>query len=136
MRLIPYLNFKGNCAEAFRFYERVLGGKIEMLVTHGESPMAEQTPPDLKDKVMHAFLTVGEAQLMGSDAPLEHFAEAKGLWVSVNLEDVAKAKQIFTELAKDGSVTMPFEKTFWAEGFGMVIDRFGTPWMVNAGPIT
>jgi PhnB protein len=136
MRLIPYLNFKGNCAEAFRFYERVLGGKIEMLVTHGESPMAEQTPPDLKDKVMHAFLTVGEAQLMGSDAPLEHFTEAKGLWVSINLEDVAKAKQVFTDLAKDGSVTMPFEKTFWAEGFGMVVDRFGTPWMVNAGPLT
>ena len=133
MRLIPYLNFDGTCAEAFKFYEKVFDGKLEMLMTHEDSPMKDQVPPEWGPRIMHAFLTIGDAQLMGSDAPPEQFTKAQGTFVSVNLEDVPRAERIFQQLSSGGTVIMPFEKTFWAERFGMAIDRFGTPWMVNAG---
>jgi PhnB protein len=131
MELSPYLNFNGQCAEAFRFYERVLGGKIVMMQTHGETPMKEHVPPDWQDKVIHVRLEVGKQAIMGSDAPPEHYAAPQGLSVSISLPSRADGERIFNELAAGGRVTMPFEKTFWAAGFGMVTDRFGTPWMVN-----
>jgi PhnB protein len=135
MQLIPYLTFDGQCAEAFKFYERVLGGKLETLITHEESPMKDQVPPEWGDRIMHAYLTVGDAKLMGSDSPPEFFTKPQGLSVSINLDDVARGERIFKELSAGGTVTMPFEKTFWAERFGMLVDRFGTPWMINAGQI-
>ena len=135
MHLIPYLNFDGTCAEAFRLYERVLGGKLDLL-TNADSPMADQMPPEAGNRIMHAYLAAGDAQLMGSDAPPGQFVKPQGIFVSINLEDPARGEKIFTELAKGGSVIMPYEKTFWAERFGMLVDRFGTPWMVNAGPST
>ncbi len=131
MELSPYLNFNGQCAEAFRFYERVLGGKIVMMQTHGETPMKEHVPPDWQDKVIHVRLEVGKQAIMGSDAPQEHYAAPQGLHVSISLPSRADGERIFNELAAGGRVTMPFEKTFWAAGIGMVTDRFGTPWMVN-----
>ena len=131
MELSPYLNFNGQCAEAFRFYERVLGGKIVMMQTHGETPMKEQVPPDWQDKVIHARLEVGKQAIMGSDAPQGHYTAPQGLYVSISLPSRADGERIFDELAAGGQVTMPFEKTFWASGFGMLTDRFGTPWMVN-----
>jgi PhnB protein len=131
MELSTYLNFNGQCAEAFRFYERVLGGKIVMMQTHGETPMKEQVPPDWQDKVMHVRLEVGGHAIMGSDTPKGHYAAPQGLHVSINLPSRADGDRIFKELAAGGQVTMPFEKTFWAAGFGMVTDRFGIPWMVN-----
>lgn len=133
MELVPYLTFNGTCAEAFRFYEKVLGGKLEALVTNGESPIADQTPPESRDRVMHAYLTIGDAKLMGSDAPPEHFTPARGTHISIQIDDVKEGQRIFTALSEGGSITMPFEKTFWAERFGMAVDRFGTPWMVSAG---
>ncbi|HZB26332.1 MAG TPA: VOC family protein [Vicinamibacterales bacterium] len=131
MELSTYLNFNGHCAEAFRFYERVLGGKIVMMQTHGETPMKEHVPPDWQDKVMHVRLEVGSHAIMGSDAPKGHYAAPQGLHVSISLPSRADGERIFKELAAGGQVTMPFEKTFWAAGFGMVTDRFGIPWMVN-----
>ena len=132
MQIHPYLNFDGRCAEAFRFYERVLGGKIEFIQTMGESPMADQTPPGMRDAVMHVSLRVGDYVIMGSDAPPEHFQKPQGIQISVNLPDAEEGRPIFRELSEGGTVTMPFEKTFWAAGgFGMAVDRFGTPWMVN-----
>ena len=132
IRFTPYLNFKGQCAEAFRFYERVLGGKIESMTTHGDSPMADQVPPDWKDTIMHARMLVGDQVLMGSDAPGDHYQQPQGLWVSIQVEKAADAERIFAALSENGNVVMPFAKTFWAAGgFGMTFDRFGTPWMVN-----
>lgn len=130
MKIVPYLNFSGNCGEAFRFYAKLLNGKLE-IQTFGDSPMGEQAPPEQKDYVMHAYLKIEDAELMGSDAPPEQFQKPQGVYVSIGVEGVEEGRRIFEALAEGGSVTMPFETTFWSPGFGMVTDRFGTPWMVN-----
>jgi PhnB protein len=135
MELSPYLNFNGQCAAAFKFYEQCLRGKIVMMQTHGESPMKDQVPPDWRDKVIHARLVVGDKVLMGSDAPTDNYVAPQGMYVSVSVDAPAEAERIFKALAENGTVTMPFEKTFWSPGFGMVVDRFGTPWMVNCEPV-
>jgi PhnB protein len=134
MELSPYLNFNGRCAEAFKFYEKVLGGKIVMMQTHGESPMKDQTPPDWRDKILHVRLVVGNWALMGSDAPPEHYAAPQGIHVSISLASPADGERIFKSLADNGKVTMPYQKTFWSPGFGMSVDRFGIPWIVNVEP--
>ena len=132
MQVNPYLNFDGQCAEAFRFYERVLGGKIEAMMTHGESPIAGEVPPEWHDRILHARLVVGDQVLMASDSPPELYQKPQGLYVSLQVKRPAEARRIFDALAENGTVTMPFEKTFWAAGgFGMLVDRFGTPWMIN-----
>jgi PhnB protein len=132
MQLDPYLNFNGQCAEAFRFYEKVLGGKIEGMFTYGEAPNAGEMPSISSDQIMHARLVVGDQVLMGSDSPPEYYEKPQGLYVSINVEKSVDGRRIFNALADKGTVKMPFEKTFWAAGgFGMVVDRFGTPWMVN-----
>ena len=131
MKVNPYLIFDGRCAEAFRFYEHCLGGKVEAMLTHGESPMAEPTPAEWRDKVMHARLVIGDQVLMGSDAPPQHYEGTKGFWVSLGIDDPDAAERVFQALAESGTVRMPLEKTFWALRFGMVVDRFGVPWMVN-----
>jgi PhnB protein len=131
MEIHPYLNFNGNCAEAFRCYEKVFGGTIQTLQTHGESPMRDHVSADWQDKVIHATLLVGSWTLMGSDVPPEVYRPAAGLWVSVSLTKKADAERVFHALAESGQVTMPFGATFWSSGFGMTTDRFGTPWMIN-----
>jgi PhnB protein len=131
MELSTHLNFNGQCAEAFKFYERCLGGKLVVLMTHGDSPMKDQVPADWHDKVIHARLEVGKDALMGCDAPPTRYATPQGSSVSITLEAPADAERIFGALADRGKITMPFQKTFWSQGFGMVVDRFGVPWMVN-----
>jgi PhnB protein len=131
MHLNPYLNFNGNCAAAFKFYEKNLGGKIAMMMTFGESPMAEQVPADWRGKVMHARMMIGDFVLMGSDAPPDRHSPMKGFCVSLSVDGVADAEKVFKALSEKGSVQMPIQKTFWAERFGSLVDQFGTPWMVN-----
>jgi PhnB protein len=129
MDINPYLFFDGNCEAAFRFYEQSLGGTIEFMLKHGESPMAEQTRPEWRDLVMQARMTIGGQVLMGSDA-CDRYSKPQGFCVSLKVEDRDDAQRKFDALAQGGTTTMPFEKTFWAEGFGMLVDRFGVPWMV------
>jgi PhnB protein len=131
MQLSPYLIFNGNCAEAFKFYEQTLGGKIETISTFKGSPAAEHAPPEWGDKILHASMVVGDQRLMASDAPPGQYAPPQGISVAIGLQDAAKGEQIFNALAENGTVTMPYSKTFWASGFGMCTDRFGIPWMVN-----
>jgi PhnB protein len=131
MELNAYLTFNGQCEEAFKFYELCLRGKIEMMVTHGDSPMAEQTPAELRSRILHARMTVCNAVLMGSDAPPQFFSQPQGISVSISVESTDEAERILKELADGGTVRMPLQETFWAKRFGMLIDRFGTPWMVN-----
>ncbi len=131
MQLNPYLVFNGQCKEAFEFYERVLGGKIETMQTHGESPMAGQVPPEWKDKILHVHMSVGDRVLMGSDSPPQHYEKPQGFSVSLSVDDPADADRIFNTLAEKGSVRMPIQETFWASRFGMAVDQFGTPWIVN-----
>jgi PhnB protein len=130
MRMNPYLTFNGQCAEAFKFYEQVLGGKITFMMTWGESPMAEQFPNE-GHRIMHATLAVGDAQLMGADTPSDRYEKPSGISISIHIKDKAEAERTFNALAENGIVQMPYQKTFWAEGFGMCADRFGIPWMVN-----
>lgn len=131
MQLNPYLNFNGQCETAFKFYEQCLGGKIEATMTYGESPMAEQTPPQWRNKIMHASLVVGDKVLMGADSPPDRYEEPKGLSVLLGIDDPAEAERVFHALAENGTVQMPIQETFWAARFGMVVDRFGIPWMIN-----
>jgi PhnB protein len=130
--LDTYLVFDGNCAEAMRFYERTLGGKLEVMMTHAESPMAGQTPPGSENRIMHARLNIDGRALMASDAMVGRPYEGKkGFSLSLTYPTVDEAKHVFGALSQGGKVTMPLEKTFWAEAFGMLVDRFGTAWMVN-----
>jgi PhnB protein len=132
MDFTPYLNFNGTCAAAFKFYEQVLGGNIEFLQTHADSPIKDHVPADWQDKVLHVCLNVQGKRLMGSDAPGEHFVPAQGMYVSLHVPNAAEGRRLFNALAEGGNVTMPFAETFWSPGFGMVTDKFGTPWMVNS----
>src|SRR5687768_257037 len=130
-----YLFFDGRCAEAMRFYERVLGAKLAALLPYSDMPDAAQVPPGAADRIMHASLELGDGRtLMASDcAPGEPYEGMKGFAVSVSYDDVAEAKRVFAALAEGGKTTMPIDKTFWAEAFGMCSDRYGTPWMVSGG---
>ena len=131
MQLNPYLLFDGHCEEAFKFYERCLGGKIEMMLSHADSPVPEQVSPQWREKIMHGRLVVGDKVLMGSDAPPGYYEETKGFSVSLGVDSPAEAERIFHALAENGTLRMPLQQTFWAVRFGMVVDRFGIPWMVN-----
>jgi PhnB protein len=136
MKLNVYLSFDGRCREAFEFYEKALGGKISFIQTIGESPMAASMPADAHGRVMHVTLQIGDQVLQGADAPPGQFTKPAGFCVAVHFEEPAEGERVFSALAKNGTVQMPFQATFWAKGFGMLIDQFGTPWIVNAGQIT
>jgi PhnB protein len=131
MQLNPYLTFDGRCEAAFKFYAKVLGGKIEAMMTYGNSPMAEQTKPEWRNKIMPARLTVGDKMLMASDAPPDRYEAMKGIMVTLGIDDPGEAERIFHALSEKGTVQMPIQETFWAARFGMFVDQFGTPWMVN-----
>lgn len=131
MQATPYLNFDGRCREAFEFYAEVLDGKIEAMISHGESPIAAEVPSDRHDAIMHAYLVAGDVALMASDAPSDSYQAPQGLYVMLNVDDPDEADRLFEAFADGGTVQMPIEETFWALRFGMVVDRFGTPWMVN-----
>ena len=131
MQINPYLFFTGQCEEAFRFYEKLLGGKIEVMMAHEGTPAADAVPPEWLKKILHARLVVGDQVLMASDAPPGRQAKPQGFSVSLNLKDEVEAERIFKGLAEGATVTMSFQQTFWAKRFGMLTDRFGIPWMVN-----
>jgi PhnB protein len=133
-QLDPYLTFNGTCAEAMRFYEATLGGKMEMMMTHGQSPIADQTPPGSADRIMHARLNLGDRILMASDSMVGMpYHGMLGFSLSLSYPTTAEGQKVFDALAAGGTIQMPFQKTFWAEGFGMLVDKFSTPWMVNCG---
>ena len=165
MHTSAHLHFKGDCREAFRFYAEVLGGRIVFAMTYGESPAAEQTPPELRDRIIHARLDLGEQFLLGCDTPLDRYHAPQGFNVMLAVDQPVDAEGTVAgslrligggdpnlsartipdkpgpvtghplgaggELADNGTVTMPFQETFWAKRFGMCTDRFGIPWMVN-----
>jgi PhnB protein len=131
MQINPYLHYNGNCEEALKFYAEVLRGKVVAMATFGSSPMAEQTPPEFRQKIMHGRIDIGAQIIMGSDAPPDRFSRPQGFSVSINTDSPAEAERIFAALTQGGSVTMPLQQTFWAQRFGMGMDRFGIPWMVN-----
>jgi PhnB protein len=131
MQMNPYLSFKGDCEAAFKFYEQSLGGQLGAIFRYGGSPMAGDVPADWPEKVMHASLDLGGQVLMGGDVAPGSYEEPKGFSLSLQIESAADAERIFHELAKGRRVVVPLEKTFWAERFGMLVDRFGIPWLIN-----
>jgi PhnB protein len=134
MKLVPYLNFDGTCREAFRFYQACLGGKIAFEQTYGETPAKDGVPADFQDKLVHIRLEAPGVVLLGSDAPPSFYAPAQGTTLTLLLDDVNRAKQTFDQLMEGGRIVMPFARTFWSPGYGMGVDRFGKPWMVNTEP--
>jgi PhnB protein len=133
MRLNPCLLFNGQCEAAFQFYARCLGGKIETMMPHEGTPAAAHVPPEWLKKIMHASLRIGDNLLMGSDAPPGHQKKPEGFSVALHIETPAEAERAFNALAEKGAVTMPLQETFWAIKFGMLVDQFGIPWMINCG---
>jgi len=136
MQSNTYLFFEGECKAAFKFYEQCLGGKIDGMMTYGDAPLSEETPSEQRDRIMHANLTVGGMVLMGSDTPPDGFKKPQGFSVNLQFDDLVEAERIFQKLAENGTVKMPFQETFWSTRFGMLVDRFGTPWMINVQPAT
>ena len=130
MEVAPYLSFLGNCKEAFEFYQKALGGKLDMM-TFGQSPEAAKMPAAMHNQVIHARLAAGASVIMGSDCPPDHYSKPQGFSVSVITKDPAETERVFNALAQDGQVNMPLQQTFWSARFGMLQDKFGISWMVN-----
>ncbi len=131
MKINPYLNFNGNCAEAFDFYAKVLGGKDLQVMTFADAPPGMPVTPESKNQVMHARFTVGDTTIMGSDAPGGRYNKPQGFYVNIGVDKPEEADRIFAALSQGGSISMPIAETFWAKRFGMLTDKFGTNWMVN-----
>ena len=125
--------FREPARRAFRFYERVLGGKIGLLKTYGESPGAESVAPEWRAKILHASMIVGGHEILGADVRPEGYASPRGFFLLLGVPDVASAERVFRALAESGVVSMPLQKTFWSPAFGVLVDAFGVPWEINAG---
>ena len=130
-QVVPYLLFDGTCQEAFEFYAKSLGGKIEAMLTHAGTPAEGHVPSEFCGKIMHAMMKLDDGILMASDCPPERYVKPQGFSVSYQTTTPEDAERVFAALAEGGSVCMPIGPTFWASRFGMCVDRFGTPWMIN-----
>ncbi|HEX3464617.1 MAG TPA: VOC family protein [Candidatus Elarobacter sp.] len=134
LQLEPYLNFLGNCEEALNFYARVFGGEVSSISRFGDAPPGQmELPPDWNDKVMHANLKAPGVNLMGSDRHPSH-PDPGGpgrITLSLGGDDADEGKRVFDALAEGGTVTMPYQKTFWGANFGMLTDKYGIDWMIN-----
>lgn len=125
-----HVNFPGNCREAMAFYADITGGHLEAMLTYGETPAAEQTPPERHGQIIHACLNIRGRRLMGGDMASDCYQAPRGVQLFLEYQDTEQAKRVFQRLAEGGEVTMPFAPTFWARGFGMATDRFGVQWMI------
>jgi PhnB protein len=130
MQVNAYLSFRGDCEEAFALYAECLGGKVGEIFRYGGTPLASQVPADWTDKVMHGSLTIGDQVFMGGDVAAG-YEPPKSVSLSVHLDDPAEAERVYKRLAEGGTIVMPLEKTFWAARFGMLVDRFGIPWLIH-----
>lgn len=130
MKLHTYLNYGGNCREAFQFYQQHLGGKITVMMTHAEMPDQPGVAPEWKNAILHARITIGGTELMGSDVPPERFEPMRSVYLSLSVDSTSEAERIYGLLSDGGQVFMPMQETFFAFRFGMLRDRFGTSWMI------
>ena len=129
MKLYTYLNYGGNCEQAFRFYEQHLGGKITFLMTHGEIQNSN-VPPEWGKAILHARIEIGGTVLMGADIPPDRFKPMRSAYLTLLLESDAEADRIYALLSDGGEIFMKMEETFYASRFAMLRDRFGTSWML------
>ncbi len=130
MKLYTYLNYGGNCRQAFEFYVTHLGGKITELTTHGELPAASNVPPEWRDAVVHARMDIGETMILGADVPPERFQPMRSAYLTLIVDSSDEAERVYALLKDGGQIFMPMEETFFAHRFAMLRDRFGTSWML------
>ena len=130
MRLNTYLNYGGNCADAFRFYEEHLGARIGMMMKHGDMLDPSKVVPGMNDAVLHAQITIGDSVIMASDVPADQFKPMRSVYLALNVSSDAEAERIFRVLAEGGEIFMPIQETFFATRFAQLRDRFGTSWMI------
>ena len=130
MKLNTYLNYGGNCKQAFQFYEKHLGGKITMMMTHGEQPGPVNVPANWKDAILHARITLGETDLLAADVPPDRFQPMRSAYLSLSVESIEEAERVYKLLSEGGEIFMPMEETFFAFRFAMLRDKFGTSWMI------
>jgi PhnB protein len=130
MRLYTYLNYGGNCRQAFEFYVKHLGGKITELTTYGELPDTSNVPPDWRNAVVHARIAIGDTMLLGADIQLDRFKPMRSAYLTLMVDSVEEAEQLYALLGEGGEIFMPMEETFFAHRFAMLRDRFGTSWML------
>jgi PhnB protein len=130
MKVLTYLNYGGNCRQAFEFYQQHLGGKIVMLTTHGDQPGAGPVPPEWKDAVLHARLDIGGTTILAADVPPDRFQPMRSAYLSLMADSVEEAERVYALLAEGGDIFMPIAETFFAHRFAMLRDRFGTSWML------
>jgi PhnB protein len=131
VQLCPYLMFDAQCEAAFKFYEECLHGRTVCMMTYENTPLDLQAPPDWRNKISHATFAVAEFILYGADALPGHYKKPQGFALQFNLSDPVEADRIFNALAKNGSVQMPLQETFWALRFGVLVDQFGISWHIN-----
>jgi len=130
MKLNTYLNYGGNCADAFRFYEKELGGKIGMMMTHDQAPDQTNVTPELAKAVLYANITIGETTVMASDVPAERFQPMRSVYLCLGVDSDAEAERTYKLLSDGGEVYMPMQETFFASRFAQLRDKFGTSWMI------
>ena len=130
MKLLTYLNYGGNCEQAFRFYEQHLGGEITAMMTHGQMPGPSNMPPELKNTILHARMNIGGTELLGSDVPPDRFQPMRSVYLSLSLDSSSEAERVYGLLSEGGQIFMPMEETFFAFRFAMLRDKFGTSWMI------
>jgi PhnB protein len=130
MKLNTYLNYGGNCEQAFRFYEQHLGGKITAMMTWGEQPDPSNVPPGQEKAILYARLNLGETELMGSDVPGDRFQPMRSAYLSLSVNSIEEAERIHALLSDGGQIFMPMQETFFAFRFSMLRDKFGTSWMI------
>jgi PhnB protein len=131
VQLYPHLTFDGQCEAAFTFYQECLHGKTTLMMTYENTPMDLQTPPDWQKKISHATFALAEFMFSGSDALPGQYQKLQGFSLQLNLSDPVETERIFKALAENGTVQMPLQETFWALRFGVLVDQFGIPWLIN-----
>jgi PhnB protein len=131
MQTSIHLLFGGKCEAAFRFYERVLGGKIVNILAYGNSPMAEQVPPEWREKIVHGTFVTGGTVLAGADILPERYVKPQGFYVLLSVDDAMDAERIFSALSENGEIHMAIQQTFWSSRFGVLTDQFGVPWEIT-----
>jgi PhnB protein len=130
MKLNTYVNYGGNCEQAFKFYEEHLGGKITSLMRHGEQPVPSQLPAEWNGKILHARISLGGTELFGADIPPDRFQPMRSAYLSLSLDSTAEADRVYKLLTEGGEIFMQMQETFFASRFAMLRDRFGTSWMI------
>lgn len=131
MNIHAYLIFDGQCAEAFRFYAEAIGGELQVM-PFADNPGCDEIAPEHRGRTLHACLNRDGQLLMGSDTmPGDPYEGIRGCHISLQAENMVQAERLYRALGAGGSVQMELQRTFWAEGFAMLTDRFGVPWMIN-----